>query len=251
VATVQRSFGSSRGELRAGNPIMLFNEISPPRNGSFWSAESFRYRLAEWTTAGELRQVSERGVDWFLPTGDGGIGGTRQTAGSHVAGIEMDSTGLLWVLINVPSPDWASAWPPDMGSGAGEVSLRALRVDRLYRTVVEVIDPARWEVVTRYPLELEGRIASAMPGNRAAVYYLAEEGVPKVSILQLRCHVGELGRARPDVSGQRSSSSGCFPHHDGRTRALDMGAFTLAGEVKTRDGRARALDIGRLHRQAR
>jgi hypothetical protein len=180
---VRRSFGPGNGEVRrGGSAAELLTTLANPGSASFWTSDVYAYRVAEWTPSGELKRLLERTPDWFPGRSRDGMGNPATPPPPRIKSIEMDSTGLLWVFAHVPAEDWRAAWAGVDGA-ASEISLRTLPTDRLYRTMLEVIDVDRQRVITR--ALLDEYVINALPDRRIAIYREVD-GIPSIEIAELQ-----------------------------------------------------------------
>ena len=179
---VVRSFGANGGELRPGDPQQLNHVLWSTGAGELWSAAVWEYTLIKWDRVGRPLATVTRRPEWFARPSRPGIGTASTPPPPTIAGISVESGGLLWVFIRVPSRSWRTAWPSD-SRNASEISTRAIAFDRLYHTVVEVIDPTHG-VIARARFELA--IVYPLPDRRMAVYELGSDGIPQIRILELR-----------------------------------------------------------------
>ena len=103
--------------------------------------------------------------------------------------IDIDTTGLLWVTRQIPAPSWDTISPAlqlnPNSEAPSEENLSMDVKDRLYHTVIEVIDPRRGELLARLTLPFLGqRIGAGFVGRVTA----NEDGflMPIVYRLQLK-----------------------------------------------------------------
>lgn len=181
-ARIVSSFGSGRGELRPDGWPELAQRLADVRDGRVWASSVSSYRLDQWTAAGELVRSLERRPEWFFAGSGPGIGTPSAPPPAAVAAIREDPSGLLWVFVMVPARSWRGAWR-GVPEGAREVSARQIALEKLFATVVEVIDPATARVIARR--RLDQWVIDALPEGRAAEYSVDIDGVPRIRILQL------------------------------------------------------------------
>lgn len=105
---ILRSFGSDTGGFRNDDPLAGFRALALTGNGSIWSGRHNRYELELWSLDGELQKRYMRDVPWFPPRT--GLGQPPQPT---LRALEYDENGMLWVLINVPDPEWDGEFGPD------------------------------------------------------------------------------------------------------------------------------------------
>jgi hypothetical protein len=149
-------------------------------SGQFWVATARRYRLALWDTTGRIVRVLERRPSWFA--GPTTFGGPNQMPSPHISSLLMDEHGLLWVFISVAAPTWREAFPK-IPAGVTEIRADAVRHDKLYRTIIEVIDPRTSRVVARN--STNSYVTTSFPGRKAAIFYVDADGVPHYAIVTL------------------------------------------------------------------
>ena len=192
LAQIGKSYGSADGALRPIAQAQLARLLWQASDHSVWSIEMLRYRIAQWGPGGELRRELIRRPPWFVGTSTGSPGSAQRAPDSFVAGLAVDSAGLVWVFTRVPSNTWRAAWEriarehgkPDVAPGTtAEVPGHFVpTAPELYATMIEVIDPVRKVVVTRY--RLDRYLARPLPERRAALYAEAADGSPFAEIVQ-------------------------------------------------------------------
>jgi hypothetical protein len=183
IASTMKSFGPGSGEYRPGDPTYLFNPLTSVSAGSFWSAETLRYRLHRWSTDGMPLMSLERAPEWFSVQSAGGVGNPAKPPPPRVRALEVDTDGLVWVFVSVPARAWRAAWPSGMPSAVSEIPLNKLRTDLLFDTMIEVIDPGTRRLVAS--MYYEGNIMAALPNGSAAMYEVSRDGVPRIVILRM------------------------------------------------------------------
>jgi hypothetical protein len=152
-----------------------------PTGSQFWVAAANRYRLALWDTAGTIVRVLERRPSWFAGPSPG-VRGPANEPGPYVSAMTMDEQGLLWVFIHVAAPTWREGWPK-VPEGVREIRADAIRGDKMYRAIIEVIDPRTSRVVARS--STNSYVTAAFPGRKAAVFYFDADEVPHYAIVAL------------------------------------------------------------------
>jgi len=179
-AWIRASFGAGDGEVRPGDARYDFQEVVRGKD-ALWSASRFDYRVTSWASLGRPARSFARRPAWFAAPATGGIGWHDRPPSPHVAALRMDEDERLWVFLAVPSRSWRDAWPR-MPAGATEVELKSVAVERLYDTMVEVIEPRSGRVLTRS--RLPGYVVSALPNGQLARFMVTDEGVQVVEILE-------------------------------------------------------------------
>jgi hypothetical protein len=150
-----------------------------------WAAHVHQYVLQKWTSGGRLLRSYVRDVDWFkswqqrprLTPQGGRI--------SEVMDVRFEAEErLLWVLVQVPdaSRDWARGLIRDQGRdgrwyyGAGDLN-------RIYDTVIEVIDPDSGLVLAS--VQVDAALRRFLYGRRVAGHAADPDGTEYVDVWRL------------------------------------------------------------------
>ena len=179
-AVVTRSFGAAAVDSRRGGMVTTSHSLTAPGNGAFWAGWMFGYQLTRFAVDGRALRLIGREPDWFREPSQGGLGTPSTPPPSLLVGLEEDRQGRLWTFLRVPSKSWKAAWPT-LPPGTREVSSRSIAVEKLYDTLIEVIDPRAGRVIARR--RLDGYFVGALPGLRGAMYEVSEDGEGRISIL--------------------------------------------------------------------
>lgn len=154
--------------------------IALARDGRLWAAAPNRYQIQLWTLDGSLQQTLVREPSWFpreVPRMN-----LREPPPPHIRDLQATTDGLLWVLVSVAAPTWREGYPR-LEPGVREVSPGAFAYDKLFATIVEIIDVPAGRVVARHNLN---RYAVSWVGDgQVAVYDTSPDGQPFVEILRL------------------------------------------------------------------
>jgi hypothetical protein len=147
--TYQESFGAD-APLPV-SPLDLTTDqrcLGPARDGGLWAAPFYgRYVLEHWDSRLNLTRRLERRASWFRASDRPEPLTPDHPPRSGISGLWEDATGLLWVVLNVGDARWAR------GLGAprkveGHTFYSVQEPDLVFDTVVEVLDPARGQVVS-------------------------------------------------------------------------------------------------------
>lgn len=179
TSRVMHSFGPEWGGPDPGAIQSTLRAIAPSRTG-IWAAPHESYRVEHWTADGSNTLVLERTPAW-PPRATGEVGNvqTGTPPPNSLQAIREDEEGRLWTFIKVAAPNWRDGLPRD----ARETRASAYEPDALFRTLIEVIDPRTHRVVARR--QLNEWVAYTLPGNRAAIYFVGRDDVPRLRIVQL------------------------------------------------------------------
>jgi hypothetical protein len=190
--------GAARDSFRTFYPS-TFSEGQPvvsPR-GEIWTFMNPNYRLERHARNGNTEKLIGVSVpDWSPPlltrtqfdsvrqkalAARGSV--TRATPAQAAAmskrprsklDVMVDSTGLLWIARNVGAPGWdtinVSLEYLSPHEAPGEASIPREQEDRLYQTIIEVIDPERGELLARTSLPFLGHLAAPGYVGRVTMY---------------------------------------------------------------------------------
>lgn len=151
-ASMIEAFGSESRTVRMGEVLSLTRTLAPSREGGFWAAHERRYRIERWNKEFQLVMVLERDVSWFEPYTGAGPLAREEPPNPSVRGIQEDDTGLLWLLIGVPDEEWRPLPPARIHDGGMTTTSRG-QYNKLFDTLIKVIDPDLGAVVTSLRIE--------------------------------------------------------------------------------------------------
>ncbi len=172
--TITRSFGADPPLYLPNRPEGQYRVISSLGDGRVWSSFLNQYRIELWDTTGVRLKTLEREADWFQPWA--GDGADRPL----VSGLRIDEAGLLWVLLLVP--DTARTRQDPVEEAHGRIPADAW--ERMYDTVIEVIDPSRSQLLAR---QRDDRVFTRF--TRDLVYSHRADGGGYWSIDVVRAHL--------------------------------------------------------------
>ena len=185
-ARITRSFSPGGGAQRASDRATTYHYIAGAAGGGILSATPHAFAVYSWSPTGQLRSaLVRRGPSIPDRVPDQDVGTPNVPPSAAVTGLMVDEEGLIWLFIRVPATTWRQAWaalPP----GSNEASRRQIDWSRLFNTRIEVIDPARAELLAR--LDLPGLVISTLGSARVAVFGTSPLGDPEVRIDRLRLH---------------------------------------------------------------
>lgn len=184
-AQLLSSFGPDPAATGAEVGRPHFMMLSVASGERVWAADTRRYRLTLWTKEGAKLKTFERQPAWFPAPVFGSPGSKTAPPDPVTRAIQEDSAGLVWVFTSVPSKTWAAAWEDSRKQilRGGEVITRGIAFEKLYSTMIEVIDPREGRVVARQLID--GYVAYALPGRRAATLSSDDDGFFRVGVLSL------------------------------------------------------------------
>lgn len=180
--TIVRSFGADPPLRDLSSTDVVHRTLAASTGQRVWAAPLTEYVVERWSRDGELLERWRRDVPWFRPHSDYGLNDGSRPPGPGVYALREDASGLLWVLIRVPDPEWQDAFveKPDP---YGRVSRRVENMHDYMDTVIEVIDPEGGVVVARAQHDL------AFSGFAGDIFAYAEvhtpEGHPLVAVYRM------------------------------------------------------------------
>jgi hypothetical protein len=184
TATVLQSMSIDSAARRVGHEWEENLRTAPAAGGRVWSANSYTYRIAEWSSEGKLLALFDRHPSWFVvaPYEFTVVGNPTTPPPSATRGVSEDAAGNVWALLNVAAPGWKSAWV-GIPSDVRELPAGQLDPGKLFRSVVEVLDPKTGRMVVH--ADVPGRLFTALPGARTVEYEADGLGVSHVVVIQL------------------------------------------------------------------
>ncbi len=179
---IRKAFGGDAGIVRGQDrPYLAWRKLSPSRDGGLWSIPVTEFRLEEWTFAGKkLREMVRKAPPFERwPTDDQESAPANMPRPSVVA-LRQDGDGLLWVLLRVPDPQWDEK-VAHVGTPEGRARV-PIDPSKVYRTILEVIDPQSRSLIVSQHLEVDLRgFVDAGIG-----YGFSEEPRPQMHVWSLR-----------------------------------------------------------------
>ena len=179
---VVQSFGPGRKAIASGGTIANYQRVTSGKDSSYWCVDILRYRISHFAKDGTLLGTIERAPDWFpLPSGDNE--GTPVTPPPpKIFSIWQAPDGLLWVFGRVAGKNWQGGWPK-VTPGDTTISLSQLRPEKMYGTIIEVLDPITSKLVST--AALDEYVSNVLPNGNVAVFAVDSAGVPHLSIRRL------------------------------------------------------------------
>lgn len=180
-----RSYACDPDGFDPRTPERYERRIARGDDSTFWAAGRSAYRLERWHVRGSLEQVLTRDVPWFRPWTARGPISPEGGRVSELTSLGLDpATGLLWVLIRVPSddPEWVDGLISETVP-SGRTYYGVGDASRVYDTVIEAVDPATGQVVAtrRVDPAFEAIVAPGL----ALSYAEDEVGNPFVQLWRL------------------------------------------------------------------
>lgn len=179
---VIQSFGP--GKLRAGLPVSIANyqRVASAKDSTLWVVDILRYRISHFSKDSTLLGTIERAPDWFPVPSQDFIGTPTTAPPPKIFSIWQAPDGFLWVFGQVPGKNWQDAWPK-LAPGAKAVAMSALKMEKLYATKVEVLDPITRNVVST--ATLDEYVSNVLPNGNVAVFSVDSANVSHIAIRRL------------------------------------------------------------------
>lgn len=118
--------------------------IAAAEGGGVWAAHPTEYRLEHWDDQGQLVTQLVRNADWFPPHDNYGVLSPDRPPEPRIVAVRVID-GNVWVVIHVGSAEWRR-WIRRR-RGRDGVYWEAEAYERVYDTVIEVIDPTRGSLI--------------------------------------------------------------------------------------------------------
>lgn len=183
-----RSIGEPAVQVVLRQPFDVFRKTAPARGDRFWAAHEFyNYRLEEWSADGRLHRILLPRSPWFpsyqLAIGEApGRATPTKPALPDIWAIWTDSAGRIWVAARVADTASTGGFGPPVAVEGGQ-QYPIVAPERVWNTVIEVIDPDRARVVAR--ATFSWAVLGWVDGNRVFSIRLTEDGGPVVDVWQL------------------------------------------------------------------
>jgi len=204
-----RSFGSEKGALRPTAPHLIRRVLWASSAGGVWSGRRYEYVLERFGPTGERKRALRRKTDWFRGVVPPSLGQPDAPPPPKLVTLCEDGRGRVWTFTWRAAADWAEAWKK-LGDVRPGMEIRGPpELDKLYDTMVEVIDPQRGVVLLseRWP----GIVLRALGHGTVASLAQDELGVPYVDIW--RVTLRNVGSGGKEVNRARVlGSAGALPH---------------------------------------
>ena len=181
-ADLVKSFGPGAGEAAPGPAARQQSQVlARARGGGFWTGSQFVYEFRKWRSPGGEQEAYRRNPSWFAGRARPWLGNLTTPPPPAMAGIQEDSDGLLWIFVRVPARNWREGWS-QVPAGAREVPARLILLEKLFDTMIEVVDPTAGVVVARRQLN---QYLVDLPGSGQAAFYEEQNDQPIVRVMSL------------------------------------------------------------------
>jgi hypothetical protein len=154
---IRRSFGTdiARRDPRDGRAHQHLLTLSG--DSAFWAVQrNYEYRLDLYTIAGDRVRTFQREVPWFRAytwRDFQPLSPTSPPPPPHVQSVREDDQGRLWVAVAVPAARWRTGISQPRRGAEGHGTYVISSPDRVFDTILEVIDPHREEILVSQRLD--------------------------------------------------------------------------------------------------
>lgn len=174
--------------------------LSAETDGRLWAANRNRYQLELWdATTGHRVDRLVRKADWFPSHGRELPIDPDQPPPPTIVDLQRDAGGRLWVMMNMPSDEWAEHLAPRPRGAHPELDAYVLRDDGVdaFDTVVEVVDVASARIVASSRLRGTSLLAFVGGSERAIAWgKVPGTEIPVLPLWELRL-TGSRGCTSP------------------------------------------------------
>ncbi len=148
------SFCELESDFQLGKPWFQYRSVAVADDERIWSAHWNRHQIELWSLGGELQKILKGDPGWFQPWEEqDGNAPMFVPPKPHIASIQQDSAGRLWILSRISGQEWER-----LELGDNPRAMPGLNwINKTYDTVVEVIDPLSGELL----------LLETIPRNRA------------------------------------------------------------------------------------
>lgn len=175
---VARSFHTHR--IEDGGFAPRFHVAAARDPDRFWTAfrPGDRYEVIQYATDGTATRQFTRSPSWIrpLPSEDG-----IPAPDANLYGI-AEANGRLWIVGRHPAEDW-NRYLNREANREVEAGIREIDANRLYRSVVEVVDIETGQLVVS--ARVPGLVVTLLPDQHVATYREDEAGVPFVDVFRM------------------------------------------------------------------
>ncbi len=187
VGNQRGSVGFTDASVIPGEYGLAVNLVAPAGGGGFWSVSyAGAYTIAKWSASGDLVSRFERNSELVGPGRSADIGFTRsRPTDPYIRSIREDVRGFIWVEIVVADRDWKRGLRFDEEAKGERALVPEIHdYDRVYDTVIEVIDPRTKSVVVSQ--RFDEVYSLLMNGGRISRPIVNPDGTFRVEIFSIR-----------------------------------------------------------------
>lgn len=143
-----RSMGAEWAAYRGEYPILLDRRVTwADRPDRFWVAHVAKYVLEQRDPQGKKLVELRRPAGWFEGTSLGVRPSESQAPSTQITSLRRDAKGRLWIAALTPDRQWRQALRKGSTLPGGKENWNVSSFDRLFDTVIEVIDPSQGRLI--------------------------------------------------------------------------------------------------------
>ncbi len=181
---VVRSFGATDEKVLPGRSRATGRVLADASAGSVWAGHTGTYTLELWSLDGRHLRTLVRRPAWFPERAEGAEYNPADPPRSFLQAVRLNPDGTLLTVSIVADPEWTEGAIVTRRNGTGPiVSWRPDRADRLFDSMIEVIDTHSNTLLKS--VRFDGYISQLLPGGLAVVPRADDDGVEYLDILKL------------------------------------------------------------------
>jgi len=184
---IGRSFGSKEPRYHPAQRLQL-RRVVARAGDDVWVGHRSQYLIERWSRDNRKLATIHRQVSWFPPLQEElGPITPDQPPPATMTAIWKGPDRRLWVLITVPSENWAKGLRRVDGPD-GRAFYEVVSTSDVFSTVIEVLDPSSGAVIASRRVRDE--LLAFLPDGRILSYREDHNGVPYLDVLRidLECH---------------------------------------------------------------
>jgi hypothetical protein len=149
-------FGLDSGKVRS--PSLFQVRIFPGSHGTVWLPYNLLYRFDGWSSKGDRMYTIRRDAQWFPSFTDAELQKQMESGATNgplpeLMGGFQDSSGLLWSVVRVADARWKEVWDENVARHQDAGMIQDEDRIRYFDTVIEVMDPAKGELVATHRVD--------------------------------------------------------------------------------------------------
>ena len=179
MRSVTKSVGTTEEGAWNGHPPPGRLRLAASRDAGFWVIDGGAYRLTRWDSSGVPRQILTRDPEWWTEQIVPRRGDTTAVPpGSGIQRVVEDANGRLWIAALVPGTRWREGWGPRLPGGG--YLMATARMDLLYDTMIDVIDPRSGRLVTS--VRVPGCVVAFLGSDEILLTTEDNSGIPRAAV---------------------------------------------------------------------
>ena len=182
---IVRSFGGLQGGVyRPDFPYQSLRVLAVDGTDGVWGAGRTAYEVSKYGTDGLAAKTLVRDVEWFVPYLHKRPVNPDTPLDSWLRGIRALRGGEVLVVVNVPQEGWQDNLGSPTRNQSGDVAYLDIAVDRVFDTVLEIVDTETLQVVAAG--RHEAYLSLVLDSEHFASYRQDASGMPFIDVWRLR-----------------------------------------------------------------